>query len=161
MKYILKLLATSIIITTATLAQASTVNWEIKFFNENGNIVGDGEFSYDPDTLVSFSTESPNPSDIPELISVNTSFTNLNWRFGGDQLWNTNSARFAWWDGGSLIHTYQRWILLWSPYSIGDFSGSGIWSANALVPIPSTILLFGSGLFSLALAKRKKFQTNH
>ncbi len=123
MKYILKLLATSIIITTATLAQASTVNWEIKFFNENGNIVGDGEFSYDPDTLVSFSTESPNPSDIPELISVNTSFTNLNWRFGGDQLWNTNSARFAWWDGGSLIHTRDG--SYFGPLILGERRGSG------------------------------------
>lgn len=196
MKSTLKCITTLIILLTITPIHASTIDWEIRFFNNKGILVGDGEFSYDPSTFVTFSTQSINPSQEPDRITVNTSFTHLAWRFSGRELWTINNEKAAiWWGGGSLIpsrtsshfgpfilgesqassggsfrNSFLRLIFngvntdliatgKWEQtlnLGIGDFSGSGTWSANALVPIPSTILLFGSGLFSLILAKRKR-----
>ncbi len=81
--------------------QASRVDWEIQFFDQEGIQVGEGGFSYDPDTTEQFSNYSVAPDFIPEVRQINTTFTSLNWTVN-NKGWSEQSAGRAWW-GGSLI----------------------------------------------------------
>ena len=82
--------------------QASSVDWEIQFFDQEGVQVGEGDFSYDPDRTEQFSSYSVAPDFIPEVRQINTTFTSLNWTVNNEE-WSDQSAwRGAWW-GGSLI----------------------------------------------------------
>jgi hypothetical protein len=125
MEKVMKTILTIIVFTLISVSvQASRVDWEILFHNGDGVQVGNGDFSYDPDTDDQFEFYGYNngfdysqpDTYIPAYIKeTNTAFTSFNVTVLFEQ-WT--KPHEIWWDG-SMIH---------DPY--GNFSGPGLFNVG-------------------------------
>lgn len=104
MKSIFVILA---IIFISAPVQASRVDWGIQFFDQEGVQVGEGDFSYDPDTTEQISNYSIAPDFIPEVRQINTTFTSLNWTVNGAGWSNQSFTWGGWWGGGLIGHRFS------------------------------------------------------
>ncbi len=115
MKTILTIVAFTLI---SVSVQASRVDWEILFYNGDGVQVGNGDFSYDPDTDDQFEFYGDADSfDQPAyILETNTAFTSFNVTVLFEQ-WT--KPHELWWDGSMIHDPYGNWSGPGSFY-IGD-----------------------------------------
>ncbi len=180
-----KIIAVLAIILISASVQASRVDWEIQFYDDIGIQVGGGDFSYDPDITDQYFTDSPNPYDVPIRIEVSTVFTSIDWIIDdfqwsapsrGGPWWGGSmlSSRYGTSPGSFILgnHIFGPSLFLtfnpphpgsattafgsWAQLANNRFP-SGTWSANrtSAVPIPGVFVLFGSGIISLIMFRRK------
>jgi hypothetical protein len=113
-----KILTALVFILISASVQASRVDWEILFYNGDGVQVGNGDFSYDPDTndQFEFNGDSHSFDQTVYINETNTAFTSFNVTVLGEQWTGTYEH---WWDGSIIRDRYGN-----SSYP-GDFHLGG------------------------------------